>query len=196
MTAIKNLIVYLRRRRRCSSVVRTALRWSASVRQLCVLVLSSILRRPFFSTTAAHPHTHTRDPVTIIERELKLNPKDSENYIIIFNTAGWIPYNNNNSTYTEFLLSVRGHETLLGFLGLGRLFHTLAHFGPLAVDFRLFCFLSLRRTREKQRLASKKKTDVGGGPIELTSSSAMVDGLLCAFRVDKNNLKSSIKYRC
>lgn len=58
-------------------------------------------------------------------------------------------------TYTEFLLSVRGHETLLGLLSLGRFFHTFAHFGPFAVDFRLFCLLSLcaddRRDREKKK---------------------------------------------
>lgn len=46
-------------------------------------------------------------------------------------------------SYTEFLLSVRSHETLLGLLCLGRFFHTFAHFGPFAVDFRLFRLLSL-----------------------------------------------------
>lgn len=46
-------------------------------------------------------------------------------------------------TYTEFLLPIRSHESLLGLLCLGRFFHTFAHFGPFAVDFRLFRLLSL-----------------------------------------------------
>lgn len=52
-------------------------------------------------------------------------------------------------SYTKLLLPVRGHETLLGFFGFGSFFHTLTDFGPLAVDFRLFCLLSLRLQKKK-----------------------------------------------
>lgn len=66
-------------------------------------------------------------------------------------------------TYTELLLPVRRHETLLGLLGLRSFFHTLAHLGPLAVDFRLFRLLSLVHTRTNTKCYHY--TDAGQGAM-------------------------------
>jgi hypothetical protein len=47
------------------------------------------------------------------------------------------------TTYPEFLLPLRCHETLLCLLGLGGFLHALAHLSTLAVDFGLFGLLRL-----------------------------------------------------
>ena len=51
----------------------------------------------------------------------------------------------------ELLLSFWCHETLLGLLGLGSFFHTLAYFSTLAFNFGLFSLLSLIYYKKKKK---------------------------------------------
>jgi len=79
----ENLTIYLRRRRRYFSVVRTVLRWSAFVRQLCVLVLSLTLRPPFFSITAAHPRMIRKNDVNVRNKKIS----DSGDFMMIVHSS-------------------------------------------------------------------------------------------------------------
>lgn len=132
---------YIRLNRQDFSSRRTS-SWSyfASLRPFA-LVPSSILPQPF-SSAASITKTNSSWQFSIFKNSERSRNVRSGNFLITL----WFHANEKRDTYTQFLLTFRCHESLLGLLGLGGLLQPFPHLGLLPVlllplpSFFLFVF--------------------------------------------------------